>query len=154
MFYHLLHFTTPHSLCHKWLILLSSPKTSSPPNKQVPKPSLSCKKTACWFIKILIKRGSKIMQDFFFEKEVQVILCMLKVLSGKLRKWCKFATTWIQFFGKWDFFIEKWDFYWEMRFLFENKIFIEENEILLRNEIFFQIMSTKMRKINVLFFAS
>ena len=53
-----------------------------------------------------------------------------------------------------EIFIEKWDFYWEMRFLFENKIFIEENEILLRNEIFFQIMSTKMRKINVLFFAS
>ena len=68
MFFHLLHFTTPHSLCHKLLILLSSPKTIVPPNRQVQKPSLSCKKPACWFIKILINRDSKMMQDFFLKR--------------------------------------------------------------------------------------
>ena len=67
MFFHLLHFTTPHFLCHKRLILLSSTKTIVPPNRQVQKPSLSCKKPACWFIKILSNRDSKMMQDFFWK---------------------------------------------------------------------------------------
>ena len=67
MFFHLLHFTTPHFLCHKRLILLSSTETIVPPNRQVQKLSLSCKKPACWFIKILSNRDSKMMQDFFWK---------------------------------------------------------------------------------------
>ena len=67
MFFHLLHFTTPHFLCHKRLILLSSTKTIVPPNRQVQKLSLSCKKPACWFIKIVSNRDSKMMQDFFWK---------------------------------------------------------------------------------------
>ena len=67
MFFHLLHFTTPHFLCHKRLILLSSTKTIVPPNRQVQKPSLSCKKPAWWFIKILSNRDSKMMQDFLWK---------------------------------------------------------------------------------------
>ena len=67
IFFHLLHFTTLHSLCHKWLMLLSSSKIIVPSNGQVQKPSLSCKKPACWFIKIWSNRDSKTMQDFLWK---------------------------------------------------------------------------------------
>ena len=67
IFFHLLHFTTLHSLCHKWLMLLSSSKIIVPSNGQVQKPSLSCKKPACWFIKIWSNRESKTMQDFLWK---------------------------------------------------------------------------------------
>ena len=67
IFFHLLHFTTLHSFCHKWLMLLSSSKIIVPSNGQVQKPSLSCKKPACWFIKIWSNRDSKTMQDFLWK---------------------------------------------------------------------------------------
>ena len=74
IFFHLLHFTTLHSLCHKWLMLLSSSKIIVPSNGQVQKPSLSCKKPACWFIKIWSNRDSKTMQDFLWKGGSTVFL--------------------------------------------------------------------------------